>query len=136
MRLPLIFISSAILIGCSATPPANLGVADNRLAPCPDSPNCVSSFATAPDQAIAPFAANIEQVKNVIAQLNEAKITESTPDYLHVEFTSAVFRFVDDVEFLWDAEQGVTQLRSASRLGYSDLGVNRARIEKLREMLQ
>lgn len=136
MRLPLLFISIAILIGCSGTPPANLGVANNRLAPCPDSPNCVSSFATAPDQAIAPIAANIKQIKKAIAQLDEAKIVESTPDYLHVEFTSAVFQFVDDVEFLWDADQGVTQLRSASRLGYSDLGVNRERIENLRETLK
>lgn len=136
MRLPLIFISVAILVGCSGTPPATLGVADGRLAPCPDSPNCVSSFATAADQAIRPLSASLEQIKNAIEQLDEAKIVESTPEYLHVEFTSAVFRFVDDVEFLWDATEGVTQLRSASRLGYSDLGVNRARIENLREILK
>jgi uncharacterized protein (DUF1499 family) len=136
MRLPLIFISVAILVGCSGTPPTDLGVVDSRLAPCPDSPNCVSSFATAPDQAIRPLAANLVQIQDAIAQLDEATIVESTPEYLHVEFTSAVFQFVDDVEFLWDAEQGVTQLRSASRLGYSDLGANRARIEDLRGMLK
>ena len=136
MRTLLMIMSVATLVGCGSTPPANLGVAENRLAPCPDSPNCVSSFATAPDQAIQPLAANLAEIQNAITQLDEAEIVESTPAYLHVEFTSAVFRFVDDVEFLWDAERGVTQLRSASRLGYSDLGVNRARIEDLREMLK
>lgn len=136
MRLALLILFLSPLIGCSSTAPSNTGVTDNRLSPCPDSPNCVSSFATAPDQAIQPLAANIEQIKAVIDTLDEAQIVESRSNYLHVEFTSSVFRFVDDVEFLWDAKSGVTQLRSASRLGYSDLGVNRERIETLRDMLE
>lgn len=136
MRLALLILALSSLIGCSSTAPSDIGVTDNQLAPCPDSPNCVSSFATAPDQAIQPLAANIEQIKGAIERLDEAQIVESRPNYLHVEFTSTVFRFVDDVEFLWDAERGVTQLRSASRLGYSDLGVNRERIEALRDMLK
>ena len=136
MRLPLLVLSLSLLSGCSSTAPSNIGVIDNQLAPCPDSPNCVSSFATAPDQAIAPLGASIDQIKNAIDQLDDAVIVESTSDYLHAEFTSSIFRFVDDVEFLWDAERGVTQLRSASRLGYSDLGVNRERIEALRDMLE
>ena len=136
MRLPMLVLSLSLLSGCGSTAPSNIGVTDNQLAPCPNSPNCVSSFATVPDQAIAPLAANIEQIKKAVVQLDEAVIVESTPNYLHAEFTSSIFKFVDDVEFLWDAQTGVTQLRSASRLGYSDLGVNRERIETLRDMLQ
>jgi uncharacterized protein (DUF1499 family) len=67
--------------------------------------------------------------------LNEANIISADSNYLHAEFTSRIMRYVDDVEFLYDRTAGVTHVRSASRLGYSDLGANRKRIESLRKEL-
>jgi len=136
MKPWLILSVTLLLSGCSSSPPANLGISNNQLAPCPNSPNCVSSFASAPDQAIRPLNADLQTIEAVVRTLTEANVIESTGNYLHVEFTSAVFRFVDDVEFLWDEKANVTQVRSSSRLGYSDLGVNRARVERLRELVE
>lgn len=125
-----------ILTGCSGAAPANLGITNGKLAPCPSSPNCVSSFATQQDQAIAPLNSDLESIERVIRTLDSAEIVESQPNYLRAEFTSAIFRFVDDVEFVKIDDTNVVHLRSASRVGYSDLGVNRDRIEELREQLQ
>ncbi len=72
----------------------------------------------------------------VVAEWPRTHIVLQTTDYLHVEFTSLIFRFVDDVEFRLDAEAGVIQVRSASRIGYSDLGANRKRVEALRAALR
>ncbi len=128
----------SVLSGCSAARPSNLGVRDGRLAPCPDSSNCVSSQSTDNVHAVAPLsytgtaADAFTALRNIIAGMKRAVIVEGTATYLHVEVTSALFRFVDDVEFyLVDTEKKI-HIRSASRIGYSDLGVNRKRIEQIR----
>jgi uncharacterized protein (DUF1499 family) len=119
----------------------NLGVSDGRLAACPASPNCVSSQATDPQHAIAPLhypgtaAESKAALKAVLQGLPRTRVVRETDDYLYVEFTSALWRFVDDVEFYWDKTHPEIQLRSASRLGYGDMGVNRARVEALRKKL-
>ena len=123
-------VLALILTGCSGTPPAHLGINDGKLAPCPSSPNCVSSFATEPDRAIRPLNSDLKTIERIVKTLDGAEIVEASPGYLRVEFTSAIFRFVDDVEFYF--KSNTIQLRSASRLGYSDLGVNRERIESIR----
>lgn len=118
--------------------PNNLGVRDGKLAPCPNSPNCVSSqstdavhqipplnFTSTPEEAIA-------KLKNVIQSLPRTKIITENPDYLYAEFKSGLMGFVDDVEFYLDRTTNLIQVRSASRLGQSDLGVNRKRIETIR----
>ena len=118
-------------------PPANLGVRDGRLAPCPNSPNCVSSQETDPTHAIEPFrftdspTAAMDRLRTVVAGQPRVNMIIARDTYLHAEFRSAVFRFVDDVEFL--LQDHMIQVRSASRLGYSDLGVNRKRVEALRQ---
>jgi uncharacterized protein (DUF1499 family) len=118
--------------------PANLGVTNGRLAPCPSSPNCVSTQATSPQHRMEPIPFEgsrdeaIQRVKSIIEAEPRAKIVTQRPDYIHVEFTSAIFRFVDDVEFFFDEENRVIHFRSASRVGYSDLGVNRKRMEAIR----
>lgn len=117
-----------------------IGLVDGRLAPCPSSPNCVSSQADPSDHKhyIAPIAAPGDpervqaRIRSVIAGSKRAKIVEDRPGYIHATYTSALFRFVDDVEFLLDPAAGVVHVRSASRVGYSDLGVNRRRIEDFR----
>lgn len=118
--------------------PSNLGVTDERLADCPDTPNCVSTFATDDVHRQEPFtftdspALAVERLKRVIEAMPGAKIISTTERYIHAEFTSRVFRFVDDVEFLVDAEKRLIHFRSASRAGRSDLGVNRKRMEAVR----
>ncbi|MBD2342769.1 DUF1499 domain-containing protein [Anabaena subtropica] len=118
--------------------PNNLGVRDGKLAPCPNSPNCVSSQSTDAVHQIAPlnFTSTPEEaianLKNVIQSLPRTKIITENPDYLYAEFKSALMGFIDDVEFYLDRNTNLIQVRSASRLGQSDLGVNRKRIETIR----
>jgi uncharacterized protein (DUF1499 family) len=132
------FSGSILLVGCHGARPASLGVRDGRLAPCPSSPNCVSSQAADDVHRIAPLpfhgagGAAIGGLAAIVRSLPRASVVAATENYLHVEFKSAVFRFVDDVEFLLDEPAGVIQVRSASRVGSSDLGVNRRRIEAIR----
>ncbi len=124
--------------GCSGgRPPASLGVTEGRLAPCPGSPNCVSSEAAAAEQRVEPlrYDGDATQARarllEVLNGMERVRIVQSTDDYLHAEFRSAVFGFVDDVEFYF-SPPGILQVRSASRTGYSDFGVNRERVETLR----
>jgi len=122
----------------AGTPPATLGAPGGRLAPCPDRPNCVSSQAGAGPQAIAPLTfqgdpdAAMHALAAAIATLPGATIVTVRADYVHAEFASAVMGFVDDGEFALDAGAKVIHVRSAARLGHSDFGVNRKRIETLR----
>ena len=74
----------------------------------------------------------MQRVRKVVTGMSRARIVTAEGDYLHVEFRSAVFRFVDDVEFLVDTREKNIHFRSASRMGYSDLGVNRRRMERIR----
>ncbi len=117
--------------------PTNLGVRDGKLAACPGSPNCVSSQATDAGHAIAPIAVSgdpstaVARLKSVIESMPRTEVIEAKPDYLRAEFTSQLLGFVDDVELYYDGK--AIQVRSASRLGYSDLGVNRKRIEEIRQ---
>jgi uncharacterized protein (DUF1499 family) len=112
------------------------------LAPCPSSPNCVSTQAQDEGHTIEPFryrksrAEAKEALKEIIRSLPRTRLVEEDGSYLHYEFTSLVFRFIDDVEFLFDDETKTIQFRSASRTGYGDLGVNRTRMEELRALLR
>lgn len=123
------------LTACAGEPPQNIGVQNGRLTPCPDSPNCVSNFATDETHAIEPLAASLADVERVLLEFDDTNIVSSEGDYLYAEFTTRIMGYVDDVEFLYDRNNGVTHVRSASRLGYSDLGANRNRIERIRSAL-
>lgn len=125
-----------LLSACAGEPPLNIGNLDGRLAACPDSPNCVCSFEARESHYIAPLQANLDQVESVLLNLDAANIVKAESNYLYAEFTSRIMGFVDDVEFLFDPVASVTHVRSASRLGYSDMGVNRNRIESIRTALQ
>ncbi len=124
---------------CSGTRPSNLGVHDDRLAPCPESPNCVSTFASDKTHSIAPLSylgtaidAKQKLIK-VINSLPRTRIVADKGSYIDAEFTSFLWRFVDDVEFLFNDSAKTIQFRSASRLGYGDMGVNRKRMETIKE---
>lgn len=121
-----------LLSACAGEPPQNIGVQNGRLTACPESPNCVSSYETDETHAIAPIAANLEQIEQVLLGMDEANIVDAGNNYLYAEFTSRIMGYVDDVEFLFDQSTGTTHVRSASRLGYSDMGANRNRIEAIR----
>ena len=111
------------------------------LAPCPASPNCVSSQADQETQRVAPFPCGescgqtLDRLRRLIDRTPGARIIVASPTYLHAEYTSAVFRFVDDLELLADEVNHVVQVRSASRIGRWDLGANRRRVEALRRQL-
>lgn len=127
--------------------PAGLGARDGRLAPCPTSPNCVSSQADASDAehhvAPLPFppgagsdaGAAWSALERAVRGLEHVTVVTRRADYLHAEVATAVLGFVDDLECLLDARARVIHVRSASRVGYSDLGVNRRRVELLRTRL-
>ncbi|MBF2085990.1 DUF1499 domain-containing protein [Thermoleptolyngbya sp. C42_A2020_037] len=133
----------APLFSFSGSRPTNLGVKDGKLAACPSSPNCVNSQAPASDAEhyIAPLsysgtsAEAIARLKGIITAMPRTQIITESENYLYAEFTSALMGFVDDVEFYVDEAAGVVQVRSASRLGQSDLGVNRKRVEEIRAKL-
>ena len=119
--------------------PKDLGVRDGKLAACPSTPNCVCSQASDAVYAIAPlrFDGSPEEawrrLRQVLADQPRTHIVREEGDYLHVECTSLLFRFVDDVEFVLDRDARVIHFRSASRIGRSDLGVNRQRMEAIRQ---
>lgn len=120
--------------------PTNLGVKEGKLAPCPKSPNCVSSESpdTDKEHKIEPltYESSPEEawakLKGIIEGTDGAKIVRDDNNYLYAEFTTKLMGFVDDVEFYQEPNTGKIQVRSASRLGQSDLGVNRKRIETIR----
>ncbi len=122
--------------------PSNLGVRDGKLAPCPSTPNCVCSQSEDAGHKIEPLTYKstpqvaFTQLKQAIESQPRTKIITQSPNYLYAEFTSAIMKFVDDVEFYLDEDAKVIHVRSASRLGQSDLGVNRKRIETIRAKLQ
>jgi uncharacterized protein (DUF1499 family) len=111
---------------------------ERTLRTCPDKPNCVSTQATDENHAITPFqykksrAEAKEALKAVLATLPRSKLVDEGESYLHYEFTSLLLRFVDDVEFRFDETTKTIHFRSASRIGYSDFGVNRKRMEQIR----
>ncbi len=123
------------LAACAGEPPQNIGVQQGRLTPCPDSPNCVSSFESDETHGIAPLNGSLDQISAILRDLDEANIVNANSNYLYAEFTSPIMGYVDDVEFMFDETSGMTHVRSASRLGYSDLGANRKRIEAIRAAL-
>jgi len=140
MKKTLATLSLALIVsGCSGTRP-ELGIVGGKLRPCPPSPNCVNSAALDDDHATQAFyysgtsVAAWQALTSIIKDMERAEIVSLTGTYLHAEFTSAVFRFVDDVEFLLTPKANKIEVRSASRLGHSDFGVNRKRLQKIREL--
>ena len=128
--------------------PTDLGVHEGRLKPPSKTPNSVSSQASLypdhPQRAyadIAPLplngdaAATLARIGNIIEAMEGGEIVKREPGYLYAQFTTRIMRYVDDAEFWFDPDAGVIQVRSSSRLGSSDLGVNRKRIEFIRQKL-
>jgi uncharacterized protein (DUF1499 family) len=128
----------------SGTRPDNLGVHDGRLAPPKPTPNNVNSQVDKnidPGHYIAPLRYSGDPrrawttLRKIVEGMPRVKVVKDEPNYLYAEFTSKMMGFVDDTEFYLDQRAGVIQVRSASRLGRGDYGVNRARIEYIRAKL-
>lgn len=135
-------IFSNFMFSFAGKRPTNLGVKEGKLAPCPSSPNCVCSQCETTDTQhyIQPFSyastpsEALNKLKSIIQKMPRTTMITESENYLYAEFTSQLMGYVDDVEFYVDQTAQVIQVRSASRLGQSDLGVNRKRIEEIRSL--
>ena len=147
-----VLIALAIAAGqlgfLQGTPPADLGVRNGKLKPPSMTENSVTSQAAFyPDHPqreyanIAPLPlkgdgpATLAKIKAIVEGMEGAKVMKSEPGYLYAQFTTLLMKYVDDVEFWFDPAANVIHVRSASRVGRGDLGVNRKRIEAVRAVL-
>ncbi len=119
--------------------PTNLGVKDGGLAPCKRTPNCVSSQADAADREhyITPitFRGSAADLRRAVQSMARATVIRAEGNYLYAEYRTRLLRYVDDLELYYDEKLGLVHVRSASRLGRRDFGVNRARVEALRRIM-
>ena len=136
------FMLVTILWGCSGNPTESQNSESSGLLDCPDTPNCVSSLAKNPKYRVEPFKLNKDlktswdMVHKTVGSLPRTKVVSANNNDIHAECRSMIFRFVDDLTLHLTTSNGIIHIRSASRTGYSDLGVNRRRVENLRKKLQ
>lgn len=132
-----LFFVLRLLVGRVSPMPDNLGVKNGRLAPCPSSPNCVSSYETDKEHGmeamvlVGETAVSQQKLLTIIQAMPHSTLITNEPGYIHAEYRSPTMRFVDDVEFYFDEEAGLIHFRSASRLGYEDMDANRNRMEAI-----
>ncbi|MBU0961974.1 MAG: DUF1499 domain-containing protein [Proteobacteria bacterium] len=147
ITLFLALLAAPLVAGCSdnnqevnleMTPSQqNNGVDSEHLSPCPARPNCVSSEAPPGPDHIAPLrfsgaaSAAWQALQNILVDMG-GQVEKVDDHFLHVTFRSRIFRFVDDLTCRLDRTNNLIQIRSAARVGYSDFGVNRKRVERLR----
>jgi uncharacterized protein (DUF1499 family) len=137
-----LILLALLLSACSGKPPPNLGARDGQLSPCPSKPNCVSSQSQGKEHFVPPLGFSVppdvtqRALLELLPQMEGAQVMTAESFYIRAEFTSPTMKFVDDVEFLIDPLSSIVHVRSASRLGYSDLGVNRKRVEEIRARLE
>ena len=139
----IVTVTSSFIFSTSAiAATTNLGVHNGHLSACPDSPNCIVSQNGDEVHAIAPIAYDSdlatarETLLKVLSVVPRTEIINQTDNYILAESKSRIFGFIDDVEFYFPENESVIQMRSASRVGESDLGVNRRRLEQIRLAIQ
>lgn len=121
--------------------PSNLGVKDGKLAPVPKSPNAVSSQCDNPEKKVdpIPFISDLdkskESIKSALKSYGGIEIIKEDDNYIHAISTTKTMKYKDDLEFYFDVENKIIQFRSASRVGYSDRGLNRDRYNKMLNLL-
>jgi len=131
----------APLLACAGKAPDTVGVRGSALSLRPARPNCVSSEGADPSHQVAPFLLAVSPgeawpaIRQAVSELPRTRIVGETSAYLHAECRSALFGFVDDLELLLHPDQGRIAVRSVARLGDSEFGVNRKRVETLRRNL-
>jgi len=141
--LAIFFLTSSEILPVPTWAAASgLGVNNDYLSACPASPNCVVSQNADPKHAIDPIPYHVSRDKareillKVLSVVPRTEVVEQTDSYIHALSKSRIFKFVDDVEFYLPPNESVIHLRSASRIGESDLGVNRRRMEQIRLALR
>lgn len=138
LALPLLLLLAA----CAGRVPDDIGVRDGHLADCPDTPNCVSSMERRHERHVLPLPvqgnhdAAMDCLESLLASQERVEVLQRDAAYIHAAASSKVFGFVDDVEFLLDKQNNVVHIRSAARMGYTDFGVNRGRVRRLRQEFQ
>jgi uncharacterized protein (DUF1499 family) len=137
--LPFLAIGLVFMTGCQKTVSVTTGLTEGKLRPCPDKYNCVCTQDTAERHRIEPLRyigtqeEAREQLLMVVRRMSQSTLVKADADYIHVEFRSSFFEFVDDVEFLFDDASKLIHFRSAARTGYYDFNVNRKRMEEIRK---
>ena len=137
--LPFLMIALMTLTGCQKTVAQTTGPKDGKLQPCPDKRSCVCTQDPAERHRIEPLTYTgtqdeaREKLLIVIRSMERSTLAQVEQDYIHAEFRSAVFSFVDDVEFLFDDGAKLIHFRSAARTGSYDFNVNRNRMEEIRK---
>ena len=132
-----IYVLFTVFSGCTSP---GVGLVDGALRPCPKSPNCVVSLNGDEKHAIEPIVyqgdrdAAKARIRKIVSDYKGATIVREEDGYIHAEFKTRIMRFVDDVEFLFPLDEQVIHIRSASRVGYGDLGANRKRMENIRTL--
>jgi len=138
--LVLTFFGLRLAVAWASSTPATAGVADNHLGPCPSTPNCVNSADRDTEQAIDALipanAMTITAVAELLETQPRTKVVTQSENYLHATIRSSLWGFIDDLEIFLTDSGASLQVRSASRLGVSDLGENRKRVENLRRILK
>ncbi len=140
-HLLFIFLTFGLIIVTGCRPADSVtegGLKDGTLRPCPDKPNCVCTQDPAESHRVEPirYTGTQEEARQkllmIVRHMAQSTLVTSEPDYINVEFRSAFFEFVDDVEFLFDDREKLIHFRSAARTGYYDFNVNRKRMEEIR----
>jgi uncharacterized protein (DUF1499 family) len=137
--LPILMIALMTLTGCRETAAQTTGPKDGKLRPCPDKRSCICTQDTAEKHRIEPIRYAVaqdearEKLLGIIRHMAQSTLVKADPDYIHAEFRSAFFEFVDDVEFLFDDGAKLIHFRSAARTGSYDFNVNRKRMEEIRK---
>jgi len=137
IKIVALFLIVMSAVACAGHAQESRSKTSADLAPCPDSPNCVSTKSKDASHGMSPLPylksgeESMDRLLGIVRSMKRATIASATPSYLHVEFRSALFRFVDDVEFVLEDSARLIHFRSASRTGYYDFGVNRKRMKQI-----
>jgi uncharacterized protein (DUF1499 family) len=132
-------VMAVILTSTACADVENIGMTEGKLAPCPDSPNCVSTQSEDKGHAMKPLPylqtreASREKILSILKDMKRTEIVKLTDSYIHVECRTALLHFTDDVAFFLDDTTRVVHFRSASRVGYYDFGLNRRRMKRISE---
>ena len=139
--LPILLTGVLTLTACGGERPDNVGMLNGTLSPCPATPNCVHTGLRHPDGTRGVYAnwtiiqaELMPEIRSVVEAMPRTTVVEESGYYLHAEVRSRIFRFVDDVEVLIMPDRELI-IRSASRVGSGDLGVNAERVEEIRRLL-
>ena len=132
----IILLASLLLPACSSHS-TTLGMLDRKLASCPAAPHCVSTQVRNPSVPPAPYQTSRDEARRrlsaIIRGMKGAKVVTEAPDYIHAEFTTPTFHYVDDLEVYLDDREKLAHFRSASRSGFYDFGANKRRVKRIRQ---